>query len=279
VVRTTHSWLVVRFRARSFGALAVFSAVIALIVALLALAVVQPTDPDCFEFCSVGQTLATGAISLVSLLWLTVVLGVALRLHRREPGVAILGAFAAALFLALLSSLDTYLWSVPSSYDSPVFVFDQLVLVLAVGVQLPAIWRLAESSRPASVGQLAVVISGLAVVAMAFALVVLGTTPFDSGPQVQFVAYLGFSAAVAVLAATSWGPAGSERPGLALVGGGALFYALVGAYDYALPQDSTALLLVAGPIIAIGWLLIGLAWLRSPVPLGANPDANVGATS
>ncbi len=271
----------VRFPVRSFSALAVFSAVVAAIVALLALAVVQPTDPDCIEFCSVGQTLATGAITLVSLLWLTVVLAVALRLHRREPAVAILGALAAALFLALLSGLDTYLWSVPSSYDSAAFVFDQLVLVLAVGVQLPAIWRLGGSARPASVGRLAVVVSGVAVVVIAFALVVLGTTPFDSGPQVQFVAYLIFTAAVAVLAAASWGPAGPERPGLALVGGAALFYALVGTYDYALPQDSTAILLIAGPIMAIGWLWIGLAWLRAPAPLGTTPtpDASVGATS
>jgi len=31
--------------------------------------------------------------------------------------------------------------------------------------------------------------------------------------------------------------------------------------------------------MAIGWLWIGLAWLRSPLPLGTIPDANVGATS
>jgi hypothetical protein len=102
---------------------------------------------------------------------------------------------------------------------------------------------------------------------VAVAIVALGTTPLDSGPQVQFVTYLVFSADVAILAAASWRRAGRERPGLALLGGAALFYAVVGAYYEISPVDSTGILLLATPIIAVGWLLIGWTWLRTPEPL------------
>ena len=240
--------------------------VAAVIVAVLAVGVAQPIDPGCIEFCSVGQIVATGAISLVSLFWLAIVLMFALRKHRQEPGLAVLSALAAAVFLTLLAGLDTYLWSTPSSYDSPVFVFDQLALVLAMGVQLPAIWRLGTTARRPMLGRVAGAVAGLAAFVVAFAFVALGTTPFDSGPQVQFVGYLAFTASLAVLAAAAWSRSGRERPGLALVGAAALFYAVIGTYYDISPLDSTAILLLAGPIMAVGWLWIGLAWLRLRQP-------------
>ena len=263
-----------QFRARAFWPLAIVTLIAAVIVTVLAAGVAQPIDPGCIEFCSVGQIVATEAISLVSLFWLAVVLMFALRRHRQEPAIGVLSAVAAAVFLALLSGLDTYLWSTPSSYDSPVFVFDQLALVLATGVQLPAIWRLGSTARPPIVGRVVVAVAGLAAFVVAFAFVALGTTPFDSGPQVQFVGYLAFTASLAVLVAAAWSRAGRERPGLALVGAAALFYAVVGTYYDISPLDSTAILLVAGPIMAAGWLWIGLAWLRSPLPLAPNEGAN-----
>ena len=39
---------------------------------------------------------------------------------------------------------------------------------------------------------------------------------------------------------------------------------MIGAYYEISPLDSTGILLVATPIIAVGWLWIGAAWLRSP---------------
>jgi hypothetical protein len=237
------------------------------LVALLASAAAQPVSPNCFDNCSVGQIVAVGAIALVSLLWLVVVIAMAWRLHRREPALAVLSAVSAALFVAVMAGLDTSLWVSPSSFDSPIFVFDQLILVLAMGVQLPAIWRLAAVATPAGVGRLAALVAGLATLAVAFAFVVLGTTPFDSGPQVQFVAYLVFTADVAILAAVSWRQAGRERIGLALLSGAALFYAVIGSYYEISPLDSTPILLAATPIMALGWLWIGTAWLRAPEAL------------
>ncbi len=247
----------------------VVTAIAAVMVALLASAMNQPINPGCFEFCSIGQDLALTALSLVSLIWLAVVLGIAWRLHRREPGLPVMSALAAALFIALLSGFDTSLWATPSGYDSPIAVLDQLIVILAMGVQLPAIWRLAGSAQWSGLGRAASTVAGLATLAAVFGFVALGTTPFDSGPQVQFVAYLVFTAARAVLAAAAWAGAGRERPGLALLGGAALFYAVVGAYYDLSPLNSTAILLVAGPIMAIGWLWIGLAWLRVRRPLAS----------
>jgi hypothetical protein len=242
----------------------VVSVVAAVLVALLLAAVAQPVNPNCFEACDIGQIVAMGAIALVALLWLLLVLAMAWRLHRREPALATLSALSAAAFVAAMASLDTSLWISPASYDSPIFVFDQLILVLAMGVQLPAIWRLGAAASSAGVGRAATLVAGLATLAVAFAFVVLGTTPFDSGPQVQFVAYLVFSADITVLAVASWRRAGRERIGLVLLGGAALFYAVIGSSYELSPFDSTPILLAATPIMALGWLWIGTAWLRSP---------------
>jgi hypothetical protein len=242
----------------------VVSVVAAVLVALLLAAVAQPVNPDCFEACDIGQIVAMGAIALVALLWLLLVLAMAWRLHRREPALATLSALSAAAFVAAMAGLDTSLWISPASYDSPIFVFDQLILVLAMGVQLPAISRLGAAASSAGVGRAATLVAALATLAVAFAFVVLGTTPFDSGPQVQFVAYLAFSADITVLAGASWRRAGRERIGLVLLGGAALFYAVIGSYYELSPFDSTPILLAATPIMALGWLWIGTAWLRSP---------------
>ncbi len=263
-------------RAGAFGPLIVVTAIAALIVALMATVVNQPIDPGCFEFCSIGQDLALTALSLVSLIWLGVVLAMAWRLQRREPNLPVVSALAAALFVALMSGFDASLWASPSSFDSPVAVLDQLIVILAMGVQLPGIWRLAASAQWSSLGRAASIVAALATLLAAFGFVALGTTPFDSGPQVQFVAYLAFTGALAILAGGSWRRAERElpsldRPGLALLGGAALFYAVVGAYYYISPLDSTAILLVAGPIMALGWLWIGLAWLRVPQPAASAP--------
>jgi hypothetical protein len=243
----------------------VVSVIAAVLIALLAGVMGQPVNPGCFDNCAIGQIAAEGALALVALSWLLLVLAMAWRLHRREPALATLSAVSAAAFVAAMAGLDTSLWAWPSSIDSPIFVFDQLILVLAMGVQLPAIWRLGAAASPAGVGRAAAPLAGLATLAVGFAFVVLGTTPFDSGPQVQFVAYLVFSADVAVLALASWRRAGRERIGLALLGGAALFYAVIGSYYEISPFDSTPILLAATPFMAFGWLWIGAAWLRSPV--------------
>lgn len=256
-----------RARAASFGPMLVVTVIAAVLVALLLTAAAQPTNPECFEACDIGQLVATGAIVLVAVAWLAVVIAMAWRLRRREPALAALSAGTAALFVAVMAGIDASLFLSPSSFDSPIFVFDQLILVLAMGVQLPAIWRLAASAAPAGIGRPAAFVAGLATLVVAVAIVALGTTPFDSGPQVQFITYLVFSADVAVLVGASWRQAGRERPGLALLGGAALFYAVVGAFYEISPLDSTGILLVATPIIAAGWLWIGWAWLRTPGPL------------
>jgi hypothetical protein len=54
----------------------------------------------------------------------------------------------------------------------------------------------------------------------------------------------------------------AERPGVGLVGGAALFYAVIGGCYYLSPADSTGILLLAAPIAALGWLSIGLTWMR-----------------
>lgn len=258
-----------RFRAGSFGPILAVSVIAAVLVALLGAAVAQPIDQECFDNCDIGQFLAMGAIGLVSWVWLAAVLALAWRLRRREPAVAAVSAIAAALFVAVMAGFDTSLSVSPSAFDSPIYVFDQLILVLAMGVQLPAIWRLAASAAPAGVGTLAAIVAGLATLVVAVAIVALGTTPFNSGPQVQFVAYLVFAADLAILAFASWRRAGRERPGLALLGGAALFYAVVGSYYEISPLDSTSILLLATPIMAIGWLWIGWAWLPTPEPLAS----------
>ena len=136
------------FRSGAFVPMFGVSVVAAVLVALLSTAAAQPTNPECFEACSIDQVVATGAIVLVALAWLVVVIAMAWRLHRREPAVAAVSAIVAALFVTVMAGFDTSLFVSPSSFDSPIFVFDQLILVVAMGVQLPAIWRLAASAAP-----------------------------------------------------------------------------------------------------------------------------------
>jgi hypothetical protein len=203
------------------------------------------------------------AISILALLWLLLAVLTAWLARSHQPGIAAWGALAASLWLLVEAVLDTKLWLSPGSLDSPANILDQLVLILLMGVTLVPMWRLTSLARPAALGRLATVVAALATLATAYAYIVLGYTPFNGGPQLQFVAYLAFCASLAVLMAASWPGARAERPGLALVGGGALFFLLVGSYDDAFPADGTSILLIAGPVMALGWLWIAVAWLRS----------------
>lgn len=251
-------------RQRPFTYLIVWSVLALLLAAVPAYVVVSGISATCIsEWCGLPQTLAMVAISAVALVWLLLVLLTAWLAWNRQPGIAAWGALAASLWLLVESSLDANLWFAPGSMDSPATILDQLVLILLMGVSLVPMWRLSALARPAALGRLATVVAGLATLATAYGYVVLGYTPFNGGPQLEFLAYLAFCASLSILVAASWQGTRAERPGLALVGGGALFYLLVGGYDYAFPADATSILLIAGPFMALGWLWIGLTWLRS----------------
>jgi len=208
-------------------------------------------------------------LSAVALVWLVIVVLIAWWWRRRAPGLAAVSAVAAAILMLALAACDTILSFTPGSFDSPLFVLDQLVLILAIGVQLPAIWRLAAQAAPVQAGLLAAAVTGLATVVALYAYVGLGPSLFDDGPNVQYVAYLAFSAGLAALAVAAWRRAPRERPGLALVGAGALLFFVVGAHNYIAPVDSSTILLIASPVIALGWLLIGLSWFRAASPVAA----------
>jgi len=254
----------VGLRQRPFTYLIVWSALAVLLAAVPAYGVVSGTNATCVgEGCSIAQMLAMVAISFLALLWLLLAVLTAWLGRNHQPGVAAWGALAASFWLLAEAALDANLWFAPGSLDAPAVVLDQLVLILLMGVTLVPMCRLSSLARPTALGRLATVVAGLATLATAYAYIVLGYTPFNGGPQLQFLAYLAFCASLAVLMAASWPGARAERPGLALVGGGALFFLLIGTYDYAFAADGTSILLIAGPVMALGWLWIGVAWLRS----------------
>jgi hypothetical protein len=236
-------------------------------VGLLSTAFLQPTDPSCFEYCGLGQFVATALIAVISLAWLTIVLLVAWLSGGRVPAVAAAAALATCLLLLLMTAFDGSLWLTPSLVDSQVLPLDELVTILVMGVELPAVWRLAGRAHHRIAGHLAAAMTGLGTLAAAFAFVALGTTMFSSGPQVEYVAYLAFNAGLVLLAGAAWSSAGAERPGVALVGSTALCYAVIGGYYVLSPADSTAVLLLAAPIAAVGWLFIGWTWLRATRPV------------
>lgn len=244
------------------GCLAVTTAAALVLIVALATVLVQPIDPACPEYCDLEQVVATAAIALVALTWLVVVLLIAWGARGQDPGLAAAAAVAAAVLQVVMAALDTMLWLTPSLQDSQVWPLDELTVVLAMGVQLPAIWRLAARAQHQAAGRLAIAVTGLAALAAAVAFVALGATMVSQGSQVEFVAYLAFSAGLAVLAAGAWATIGPARPGVALVGGAALFYAAVGGWFYLSPTDANGILLLAAPIAALGWLWIGWTWLR-----------------
>lgn len=253
-----------RLRQRPFNYLMALTAIAVLLAALPAFTIVRGVDASCIsEWCDVPQTLAMIALSAVALLWLVVVVLISWWWHKRAPSVAAVSAIAGGLLLIALGACDMTLWLTPGSFDSPIFVIDQLVLVLAIGVQLPAIWRLAGRATPARIGVLAAVVTCLATLGALGAYVVLGPSLFDDGPNVQYVGYLAFCVGLAVAAIAAWRMASQERPGLALIAAGALFFFGVGAYNYIDPADGTSILLIAGPVMALGWLWVGIVWLRA----------------
>lgn len=254
-----------RVTGRLYGCLAVTTAAALIVVGALATVLVRPIDPACREYCGLDQFVATAAIALVALAWLVVVLLAAWGVRAQDPGLAAVAAVAASVLLLVMAAFDTTLWLTPSLQDSQVWPLDELAVVLVMGVQLPAIWRLAARTPNRVASRVAVAVTGLGALAAAFAFVALGATIFGQAPQVEFVAYVAFSAGLAMLAGAAWSTTGPERPGLMLVGAAALFYAVFGGWFYVSPTDASGILLLAAPIAALGWLSIGRAWMR-PAP-------------
>jgi hypothetical protein len=232
------------------------------IIGLLSLTFFEPIDPDCWEWCGLGRYVALAGISLVSFVWLAVVLVLAWRHRARTPKVAALSAAMAATGAAALAVLVLVPWS-PDSYVYQVF---QLVALLAIGVALPATWRMAAGSSRRPVAVLAAVAMAFAVAAGLVAYVALGTTWWTDGPTVQWVATIAWSVALVVLVLVSWTGSALERAALGVIGLGAVLEAGIGILALGFHVTSGGLAVAPSLLAALGWGLLASAWAR---PTGA----------
>lgn len=250
--------LIVRLPQGPYLKLILWTMLVLLPIAWLAGVMTEPVNPDCFEWCDLGQQFAAFGLRLVAMLWLLVVLIVAWTWRTREPSVAAASALVAALCL-----LPVALRLFGGPYR--VITADLYVLtwVLSLGLQLPPVWRLSWRGRPSTPLRIVVALMNLSVVVAALALVFLGTNVvWSAGPTIVFFCWIVFVVALIPITVAAWrdhaaagslvGPllAGSVPilllPAAIAVPGGAGYYGV----------------LLVLPLSALAWAWIAMSWLR-----------------
>jgi hypothetical protein len=237
-----------------FGCLAVATAVaLVLLIPLLAV-VLAPISPGCFEYCNLGQTFATIAVAGVGLGWMATTISVA---WLREPA---LTPFSLLVACALL--IATTLWFAWIEWLRPFRDLFPLILVMALGLQLPAIWRLAAESRHARIARIASWIAGGAVGLGSLGLLFGGVGPLSGGYAIVGVAFLVFLAALAALAlVTIEARAGSKSGALGILAAGALLPFATLALR-AIGGEAGQVVILTPILLVVGWLWIGFIWYR-----------------
>jgi hypothetical protein len=256
------------------------------VLALIVWVAASPSYEGCFEWCDVPALIATFAITWISVAWLVGILIVAWRWRHRAPALAVVAALGAGV-LSLVQEADIYLRA-----DYP----PEVVSVVILGLTLPPVWRLAASARPAGVGRLAAAATLLSTLVSSFALLILGTSiynsTFDVSALLLDISGIAFSAGLTVLAASCWQGHRDERPGLAMLAAGSILGIVIVVLYRLVPYNGGEITFFnplpfgpvielpgyfltvgafAAPLVGVGWLWIALTWLRSSRAATAIP--------
>jgi hypothetical protein len=223
---------------------------IAAVPAILLLVLISaPVAPGCFEYCEVGQDLAVIGLRLVAVTWLVVWLRVAWNWRTREPTV----------FVAF-----TVLTVEPLGRKTA--DLEQLAWILALGLQLPAVWRLSRRTPPSLPLRVLGWVMGALVVIAVLACVFLGANNYGSGRAIVFFAWAGFVVCLLLLAVAAYrdriAPRSVAGPLIA-----ACLPILLIPVAIAAPGDLGTAVFMAIPFTGLAWLWVGFTWLRTDVRL------------
>jgi hypothetical protein len=236
--------------------LLIVATVMALVPATLLLAAMRaPVTPGCFEYCELGQDLAAVGFVFVGELWLLAVLTIAWSWRSAEPSVAAVCAVAAAVFLTI-ACLGIFRVADKDLLSDPTVM---LAWVFGIGLQLPAVWRLATRSPRSTPLRVLVAIMQLAAITAALAILLIGTDViWSAGPSVVILVWAVFVACLIPISAAAWrdGVATLIRVGPLLAASLLILLVPVG---FAMPGA------IAYPIF-LGLPLSGLAWIWLVVP-------------
>jgi hypothetical protein len=244
--------------------------VAALSVPLLLAAIVATPSPECFEYCNLGQQFAGMLLLLVGVLWLAVVLVFAWDWVEEEPAFAAVSAVAASVCLVIVT-LRAFTLVPYGRIPDPLV---QLAWVLALGLQLPPVWRLAARPTRSIPLQIVVGLMGLLVAVTGIAAVLLGSNPGSSaGPSFVVLAWFGSVVGVLIVAIAAWRD-GVAEPRLVVPLVLASLPVLLVPIGIAAPGDIGFVIFAALPLTAIAWLGAAFAWFRDT---GAPPQADRGS--
>ena len=221
-----------------------------------------------------GQDLAVIGLRLVAVAWLVVWLRVAWNWRTREPTVAAVSAVVAGGLLLFVGF--TVLTVEP--FGRKTADLEQIAWILALGLQLPAVWRLSRRTPPSLPLRVLGWVMGALVVIAVLACVFLGANNYGSGGYIVFFAWAGSVVCLLLLALAAYrdriAPRSVAGPLIA-----ACLPILVIPVAIAAPGDLGTVVFMAIPFTGLAWLWVGFTWLRTDVPL-RPPTAQgaVGAT-
>jgi hypothetical protein len=243
---------------------------IAAVPALLLLVLVSaPVAPGCFEYCEVGQDFAVIGLRLVAVTWLVVWLRVAWNWRTREPTVAAVSAMVAGALLLFVAF--TVLTVEP--FGRRTADLEQIAWILALGLQLPPVWRLSRRMPPSLPLRVLGWVMGTLVVIAVLACLFLGANNYGSGGFIVFVAWAGSVVCLLLLALAAYrdrvAPRSVAGPLIA-----ACLPILLIPVAFAAPGDLGIAVFMAIPFTGLAWLWVGFTWLRTAMPAG--PPAEEG---
>ena len=190
-----------RFWRQPFRVVIGLTVVALLPVPLLLAVILTPPNPACFEYCSLGQQFAGMLLLLDGVLWLAVVLVFAWDWVGQEPTVAAISAVVASA-LMLIVTLRLFKVVPIGAIPDPLLL---LAWVLALGMQLPPVWRLADRRSPSIPLQIVVGLMGLIVAVAGIAAVLLGSSgTLSPGSSFVVIAWLASVVGVLIVALAAW---------------------------------------------------------------------------
>ena len=239
------------------GFLAVATAVALMLLIPLMAVVLAPISPACFEYCNLGQSFATIGVAVVGLAWMATTISVA---WLREPDLTPFSLLVACGLLIAATLL--FAWTEPLR---PIRDLFPLILVMALGLQLPPLWRLAAESPHRRLARMASWVAGGAVGLGSLGLLFGGVGPLSGAYAIVGVAFIVFLAAMAAVPLVAIVVMPTSTSGaIGIIAAGALIPFVSLAFR-AIGVDAGQLVILTPVLLVVGWLWIGLIWWRGGV--------------
>lgn len=208
---------------------------------------------------ALGQTFARLGFTVVAFVWLLGAIVLARRWTVREPTIAIAYGLAAAGSLGFVA-VPVY---APTGFDEATQTYLYVAWVVALGLQLPPVWRLADRARASMAVRVVVAVMALATAVAALTIVLVGTDILRGGRTIVFITWSIFTSGLLVVTLAAW-RAKRLAPTVATplaVGSIATLLVPIGLVA---PGEIAYVILAALPVSAIAWLWVGRSTGAAP---------------